>query len=156
MRNRPSVLVAPFDWSTVELHSLARFGGELEFLGCDVAITRDEEGTHVWQVTIWRASTSIQRDYTMYMHFVRPGDDGSFFAQADHLLGQPFRGELEPTSRWRVGQIVLDAIVLPDKVQQEPKFQVHIGVWIPESGLHLPPETDLLQIDKYGRLVICQ
>lgn len=153
---KPSVLVAPFDWSTVDLYGLAQFGDELEFLGCDVAVTRDELGTHVWHVTIWRALAPLERDYTVYVHFVRPGDDQPFFAQADHLLGHQFQEGMRPTSGWEPGEIVLDAVMLPDEVQQDPESQVHIGVWIPESGLRLPAETSLLQVDKHGRLVICQ
>lgn len=155
-RDEPSVLVAPFDWSTVELHGLAQFEEKLEFLGCDVAITRDQEGTHVWQVTIWRALTSLEHDYTLYMHFVRPSDDRPFFAQADHLLGRQLHGGTMPTSQWEPGAIVLDAVKLPEEVQPETTFETRVGVWIPKSELRLEPETNLLEVDEHGRLVICQ
>lgn len=148
--------VAPFDWSSVDLYGLARFGNELEFLGCDVAITHGESGAHVWQVTIWRALAPLERDYTIYMHFVRPGDAAPFFAQADHLLGQQFPGGIIPTSQWEPGATMLDAILLPDEVQSEAGAETHIGVWVPESGVDLATKSDVLEVDEHGRLVICQ
>jgi hypothetical protein len=156
VHNPYGVLVAPFDWSTVELHGLARFGDELEFLGCDVAITRDDKGTHVWQVTIWRALAPLQQDYTVYMHFVKQGDSQPFFAQADHLLGQQFLGGVQPTTEWEPGKIVLDAVMLPEEAQRESLSQICIGVWVPESRFRLPVTTQLLRVDEYGRLLICE
>jgi hypothetical protein len=149
------VLIAPADWSAVKMHGLARFGEEIEFLGCDVAVTRENGRTRVWQLTVWRAITAPQRDYTLYMHFVRPQEDKPF-AQADHLLGRLFLGELKPTTQWKPGEIVTDAIEVPEAFYNDPAAQLGVGLWDPATGFRLPVVTDALHVDENGRLVICQ
>lgn len=137
----------PLDSTMFQWSPLAQFGEELELMGCD----RIGNGL----ITLWRARAPLSRDYTLYVHFVKPGDQRPFFSQADHLLGQFGEGVFRPTTQWQTGEIVADFTPLPPEVEREPSFSTRVGVWIPETGFRLQPHTELLHVDQYGRLEIC-
>jgi len=126
---------------------LARFGEELELIGCD------RIGENL--ATLWRAQFPVLQDYTLYVHFAKPGDSRPFFAQADHLLGRFGEGKFRPTTQWQPGEIVVDLTPLPAEVEREPSFSTRVGVWVPETGFRLQPQTEQLAVDQYGRLEIC-
>jgi hypothetical protein len=138
----PSLDPEVFPWPP-----LARFGDELELIGCD------RVGWNL--VTLWRAPLPVSRDYTLYVHFTKPGDSRPFFAQADHLLGRFGEGKFRPTTQWRPGEIVVDLTPLPPEVEREPSFSTRVGVWVPETDFRLQPQTEQLTVDEYGRLEIC-
>lgn len=137
----------PLDSTMFQWPSLARFGEELELIGCD------RIGNSL--VTLWRAHAPLSRDYTLYVHFVKLGDPRPFFSQADHLLGQYGEGSFRPTTQWQPGEIMVDITPLPPEVEREPSFSTRVGVWIPETGFRLQPQTEILYVDQYGRLEIC-
>jgi len=139
--------VPPLDPKTFLWPPLARFGEELELIGCD------RIGGNL--VTLWRARVPVSRDYTLYVHFAKPGDSRPFFAQADHLLGRFGEGKFRPTTQWQPGEIAVDLTPLPAEVEQEPSFSTRVGVWVPETGFRLQPQTEQLTVDQYGRLEIC-
>ncbi len=144
------VLIAPFDWSTVTLHQLAQFGNHLEFLGCDVAITRTQSKTHIWQVTIWRLTTPVEEDYSLRIYFT--DRDGKTYYE-EHLLGQQFLDDIKPTSNWEAHQIVLDVTLLPEGMDVQ---DVRVQVRSQENGQIIPPRSELLRTTPEGWVSICQ
>jgi hypothetical protein len=139
--------VPPLDPGAFPWPPLAQFGEELELIGCD------RIGGNL--VTLWRARAPLSRDYTLYVHFTKPEDSRPFFAQADHLLGRFGEGRFRPTTQWQPGEIVADLTPLPEKVEREATFSTRVGVWVPETGFRLQPQTEQLVVDQYGRLEIC-
>ncbi len=82
----------------------------------------------------WRATVSVRRDYTVFIHLVAP--DGSLVAQAD---GRPAWVATWPSDRWLPGQPVLDGhrISLPAGLPPG-RYQVRAGLYYWETMERLP------------------
>lgn len=148
------VWVAPPSPSWFQGEGLARFGSDLEFLGCDTAITQDQQGTRIWHLTLWRALRPISADDVLVMEVV-PGD-GSAPIRVEHRLGQQFQAPEIPTSRWQPGQVVIDATLLP--VELEPGVDYHQRIRLRRTGesAWLPAYTPFLEQDSQGWLTVCE
>jgi len=152
---RPFVmLLAPSDVSRFQGERLAIFGDNLEFLGCDVAITRDREGTHVWHLTLWRTLRPAAEDYHLVLEIVPA--DGTAPLRAEHALGQQFAGGETPTSGWQPGQVMVDATLLPEGVDPSEAYRQRIQVSASEEGSWLSVDTLVLEVDPQGWLMICE
>lgn len=153
--SRPTrVWVAPPDLDHFSGEGLARFGEELEFLGCDVAITQDRDGTHVWFLTLWRVLQPISTDGFLEVAVVPT--DGGVPIHIAHRLGQQFLAPEFPTRDWQPGQVVIDAALLPSAFDPQADYERHIRVRMGEEGPWLPADTPFLEQDAGGWLTICQ
>ena len=104
-------------------------------------------------VTAWQLEQPVEQDYTVYVHFLGP--DGQVIAQADHQLWTWAKQAEGPTSTWDKGKTYLDIVPLPVAVwQSEVPLQIGVGLWVPETGVHLEAETDELSFDASQRLLI--
>ena len=84
----------------------------------------------------------MDRDYTVFVHLLREGDQ--IWARADR---QPQDGAA-PTSTWDKGQIVVDTYELAIAPDAPPDvYEVEVGLYLAETGERL----DLL--DQEGRLM---
>jgi len=140
----------------------SRFGEEIELLDYmvgGVVQTKNERGEEGpiggFMASLWRASESMDQDYTLYVHFTDPSD-GTIVTQAHHLLGRQRWDTENPTSHWREGEIVQDIFfpIPPEVLASSVPLDIRVGLWIPETGEYLIPSSDSLPIDQYGRLVI--
>ncbi len=88
---------------------------------------RDEHGL---LVTIeWQPAETVEGDYRWFIHVIDAG--GSILAQQDRLPA----GGYEPTSQWKVGEIVTDRLFFPDITGDELRLRVG---YINAAGERLP------------------
>ena len=66
-----------------------------------------KRGQALVMILTWSAAAQVDTDYTVFVHLV--DSTGKVIAEQD---GQPQRGKM-PTSAWKPGQKIVDAIVLP-------------------------------------------
>ena len=79
----------------------------------------------------WRASQSLPRGYTVFVHLL---EDGILVSQHD---GQA-AGGYYATDRWRPGDVILDRHVLtPSGVLSDREYQVRVGLYWWEAMEHL-------------------
>lgn len=153
-RSGPRVWAAPPDLTHFEGDGLARIGGEIEFLGCDAAITQDQHGTRVWLLTLWRGCRPISTDYYLVMELVP--EHGGTPIRVEHFLGQQFVGSELRTSRWPAGQVVIDAIALPVGVDPRVGYHQRIKVRGVSENAWREVDSPFLQQDAEGWLAICR
>jgi len=89
-----------------------RLGDAISLAGTQFSVQEGDDGRSVRAVLYWRAETSVDVDYTVFVHLVGP--DGQIYAQAD---GWPQAGR-HPTSHWLPGEVVADTY----------------GLWQPAGG----------------------
>jgi mannosyltransferase len=81
-------------------------GDAISLAGTQFSVQEGDDGRSVRAVLYWRAETSVDVDYTVFVHLVGPG--GQIYAQAD---GWPQAGR-HPTSHWLPGEVVADTYEL--------------------------------------------
>lgn len=84
----------------------------------------------------WTALAEIPVDYTVFLHLRDPG--GTSVAQHD---GQPLAGAY-PTSRWRPGETVADAVLLDVAHVPPGRYTLYAGLYDLASGQRLPVADD--------------
>jgi len=113
------------------------FGDQMRLLG----YTPRQEGDRLTLTMYWQAVHTMQVDYKMFVHLVRPGD-GTIAAQHDWMP----RDWSYPTSLWDRWEIFVDQVSL-DLVQVEPgPYRLAVGVYEPEG-------TSLRAVDAAGRSI---
>jgi len=83
-----------------------RLGDAISLIGTQSSVEEGDDGRSVRVVLYWRAETSVDVDYTVFVHLVGP--DGQICTQAD---GWPQAGR-HPTSHWLPGEVVADTYEL--------------------------------------------
>ena len=84
---------------------------------------------------VWRSVTTVDRDYTVFVHVVSP--TGITVAQAD---GEPQQGAL-PTSFWERGELVPDmAVVNVPAGLPAGEYRLILGMYEVATGQRLPVE----------------
>ncbi|NTV63849.1 MAG: phospholipid carrier-dependent glycosyltransferase [Oscillochloris sp.] len=127
----------------------ALFGGSIRLLGYELApgelrarmtplVGADAHAISVGQPLqinlYWRALAPLDRDYTLFVHLIDVM--GTTVAQRDLLL----RHADYPTSRWQVGELVIDSADLPLPALPSGRYQVEIGLYDGATGMLLPSE----------------
>jgi hypothetical protein len=108
-----------------------RFGDAMRLLGYDLEVAGEEA-----RVTLhWRALRRME-DVKFFVH-LENAESGALAAQADVM---PWDWTY-PTSEWRVGEIVLDEIVLSLEGVPAGEYTLWVGVYRPDTGERLPIET---------------
>jgi hypothetical protein len=158
IRGDRALLLAPAEWTDIDLLGLAQFGDSLVFLGCDTAITRGNVDAQVWQITLWRATRALDRDYWLSVRLIRRDDQGKgpLVILQDHELGQQVLSGQVPSSQWKTGQIVRDAWPLPAGIPDDSRTEIWIGVRDEKEGAYLLPTTSLLPVTQDGLMLICR
>jgi len=104
-------------------------------------------------VTAWQLTRPTGKNYTTFIHFVDPA--GNIVAQADHQLWAWDVNYEGPTTTWTPQLTHLDIAPLPEAaLATNTPLTIRIGLWLPESGQQFPPQSQSLQIDAGGRLII--
>lgn len=108
----------------------ANLANEITLLGYDLSSTEIRPGEKLAVTLYWQAQSSIDEDYTVFVHVLkRPEEESSdrVMAQQDR---QPFDG-LFPTSRWQVGQVVKEVyeLSIPEGVAPGER-QVEVGMYL--------------------------
>ncbi|MBI2910919.1 MAG: glycosyltransferase family 39 protein [Chloroflexi bacterium] len=83
---------------------------------------------------LWRAESSPQRDYTVFVHLTDPS--GAVVAQSDSYPS----GGAAPTSAWRPGDLVADVIQvrLPSDLAPGTTLEVRLGLYTLDDQRRLP------------------
>ncbi|MBI5651628.1 MAG: glycosyltransferase family 39 protein [Chloroflexi bacterium] len=112
----------------------ANFGDVIELIGYDIA----REQNAVALTLYWRSRAITRDDYTVFAQLLgapNPATQSPVWAQAD---AQP----TDPTSHWRVGEIIIDEsrIPLPENLPRG-EYEIQIGMYILNTGARLPVFT---------------
>lgn len=115
----------------------ADFGGLIRVDGATIVPARrfppGDTRPPAWHVSTWlEALRPVDRDYTMFVHVIGP--DGRVLTQND---GQPVENAY-PTSRWLVGERVIDRREVPVPSSPVAGARVVIGFYDPATGVRLP------------------
>jgi hypothetical protein len=98
-------------------------------------ITPDDRGVRV--MLWWEALAPLERDYTVFVHFV--DKDGRLVGAGDR---PPLEGGF-PTLLWRPGDSVADEHVVPLPSDLPPgEYTVQVGWYDPVTGVRLPAMRD--------------
>jgi hypothetical protein len=104
-------------------------------------------------VTAWRLTRPTDKNYTAFIHLVDPA--GNIIAQADHQLWAWSVKNEGPTSAWTAGLVHLDIVPVPEAaLAAKTTLTIRLGLWLPDAGQHFVVETDTLEVDPGGRLII--
>ncbi len=112
----------------------ATFGEEIALAG----YTLDSAPGSASLELVWQAIAQPTADYTVFIHVLNP--DGTCCVwQSD---AQP-RGGAYPTSRWRPGEVVVDAyeITLPEGAAIGD-YEIEVGLYLAETGQRLGVTVD--------------
>jgi len=115
--------------------ALARFSGNVEFLGVEVTPTDGytpplvgEDGGGMRVRFRWRATAPLAEDYVAFLHYLR---DGERIAQADSRPA----GGYYPTILWLPGDVINDDHYITGVSAPLPGHDVlRFGLWEPNSG----------------------
>ena len=82
---------------------------------------------------VWQAETQPTADYTVFVHVLN-ADGTCCVWQADAMP----RGGAYPTTRWRPGEVVVDAyeISLPEGAEIRD-YEIEVGLYVAETGQRL-------------------
>jgi len=116
------------DASTPNIPAQAHFSSGVELLDVEVSPMEKERLKVQFR---WRATTPLDEDYTIFLHYLR---DGERIAQGDF---QPAAGYY-PTTAWRPGDVIIDDHYIDDIGLPIPeRDELRFGFWQPESSAKL-------------------
>lgn len=134
-----ALLRPPADFSASQLAALATFGGALEYLGADTAVTVGADGAaHLWLRTYWRCPDGVD-DYRVRYTW---GRSGAGMALAAHDLARP---------AVRSGDYVIDHLLLPETAAAGV-----VAIQVETGGALLPVHAARLPVEEETRLSIWQ
>jgi len=109
------------------------FAGAIRLEGYDLWPERVRPGEDLTVRLYWRADAPIMRNYTAFNQLLSPED--KIVAQEDRLLG----GDLYPTSRWPVGELVRETYRLTVAPNTPAgTYRLISGVYLRGTGQRLP------------------
>jgi hypothetical protein len=117
----PPVVIQPLD---------AEFGLELALEGYELSTDRLQPGGKLDVSLHWRALEAPRTAYTVFLHLIGPGSEGSRVAQRDELL---LGGYYQPTV-WPQDETVLDRHVLELPEDLAPgRYRLEMGLYPPDG-----------------------
>lgn len=106
-------------------------------------------------VTAWRLARATTKNYTLFVHLVDA--QNQIIAQADHQLWAWSVKSEGPTATWTPGLVHLDITPVPEAALASPDpLTIRLGLWLPGTGEQFLVQTDSLEIDPSGRLIVGQ
>lgn len=108
--------------------------------GFEATSSTINQGQPLVLILYWRATGRIEKDYTMFVHFVDA--NGELLVGSDSM---PRNGQ-ERTSRWRTSQFTADAhvISIPQGVAVGNNYRLEVGLY------YLPTQERLSMVDDRG------
>jgi hypothetical protein len=122
----------------------ARFGDAMRLLGYRL----EPQEERVELVLLWRPERRMETEYKVFVHIYDPGT-GIPVAQDDAM---PLHWTY-PTSYWRLGEVIADAISISMEDVPPGEYGVAVGVYDPASGERLLVWDSLDRLQPDGRLV---
>jgi len=121
------------------------FGGQIVLTGFLTGRIAVQPGDPLRIALRWEALQSLSKDYTVFVHLVRAGDQ--IWGQSDHV---PDNGAA-PTSTWKTGQVVMDIFDLQTSPHApEDNYDLVVGLYESQSveRLALPSGVDYVVLGK--------
>jgi hypothetical protein len=118
------------DWPSRRSEKVgALFGEAIQLMGYDLRRRADELA-----VTLhWYSLRRMDESYKFFVHLYDIGS-GELVAQADVVpLDWAY-----PTTRWKVGEVVSDEVILPLNEVPPGRYQLAVGIYDPQNGERLP------------------
>jgi 4-amino-4-deoxy-L-arabinose transferase-like glycosyltransferase len=111
----------------------ADFGGQVGLLGYHLPRQQARPGETLEVTLYWQALTSMERDYSVFIHLV--DTDGLILAQRDSYPG----GGTLVTSEWPPSAVVVDdhTVEVPATVPSPAETAMQIGLYDHDSGVRL-------------------
>ncbi len=110
------------------------FGGQVALIGYDVDLAAAAPGKTLPLTLYWQAEQTMEIEYQVFVHLLRP--DGSLVsgAQSDKLNPGDY-----PTSRWPLDRYIRDVheITLPNDLPPG-EYWLATGLWVQTEGWRLP------------------
>jgi 4-amino-4-deoxy-L-arabinose transferase-like glycosyltransferase len=141
----PALVIRPAYALPSRMESLAELPANLSYLWvryadcCELVgyLPPDQpahQGDWVPLTLVWRVLDSTDRDYSLFVHARTP--DGRSVGQLDTYPGNG----MYPTSQWRPGEILADAVAVPLSWEAEPPSLVrfHVGLYDLDSMQRTP------------------
>lgn len=123
----------------------AQFQEGIRLEGFELTGTTLKPGNDLVLLLYWRTTDTIQKDYTVFVHWVN--DKGEIILGDDT---QP-RGGRAPTSGWAVNKLVVDTHLITMPSDALPgKYHLEVGLYF------LPTQQRLQVIDDHGNPVVDQ
>ena len=111
------------------------YGDEIQLVGANLPAAETSPAAALDIELFWQALTADrpQYDYTIFVHLLN--ESGEMVANAD---SSP-QGGRYPTGAWVPGSLIPDThqLVLPADLPAG-RYEVHVGVYLPETGVRLP------------------
>lgn len=79
----------------------------------------------------WETLTEVDKDYKIFVHFTNPGS-----IQAENIVFQNDHYPQKPTSKWKVGEKIVDGpylVSIPHSLS-DGMHQIKVGMWYPKTG----------------------
>lgn len=128
----------------------ANLGGQILLTAYEIPRLQYRPGETISQTFFWQAITPPTADYTLFIHLTTP--QGGIVSQIDVAP----QGDRRPTSRWNVGEIIVDPyqlLIPPTTIAGD--YQIRIGFYNPTTNTRLPiVEPGRGQQDNLGALIL--
>ncbi|MFQ6014164.1 MAG: glycosyltransferase family 39 protein [Anaerolineae bacterium] len=117
----------------IEFPLQANLDNEVLLLGYTLNTNRVEAGETLLLTLYWQALRRMEKDYTVFTHLL--DGENRIWGQMD---GQPVGGTY-PTSRWQVGEMVVDRYGLPVSPEAPPgEYEIEVGMYLLTTMERLP------------------
>lgn len=139
------------DYFTPEHQQAVSFQERIMFRGLDLSPSTLRAGEHFKIAYYWEVLQAMEKNYTIFVHFVKQGNASVLQWKAKQFLGgtvshvfqqdhAPFNGEY-PTSRWKVDEIVREQFTVAVPTEMIPgTYEIWLGIYDAESGEKLESE----------------
>jgi len=137
LNSQGTPIEVPVDKNAVKAASLqasVNFGGIIRLEDYQLSSASVKPGTEMALLLYWRAEQAIDKNYTVFVHWV--GSDGTLLAGWD---SQPAMGRA-PTTGWRPGALNADWTILsiPDAATLPPDSHLEVGLYDLPTMQRLP------------------
>ncbi|MCP4399472.1 MAG: hypothetical protein GY801_19500 [bacterium] len=136
------------EYFSPEQQQLVNFQNLIMFRGLDLSSSPVAAGESFRIVYYWEALQAMDKDYTIFVHFVKQGSASVLLWKAKQFFGKPvshifqqdhapFHGEY-PTSRWKAGEIIREQfdVLVPAGIVAG-NYEIRLGIYDLNSGKRL-------------------
>jgi hypothetical protein len=124
------------------------FGGLIKLLGYTLDTEKIKAGDSLQLTLYWQALAEMDTSYNVFTHLV--DEDDRILSQKDN---PPMSGT-HPTTRWRVGEIIVDGYEIFIQPNIPPgRYLIEIGLYELDSGERLPV-LDVMGLPQDSRVIL--
>lgn len=137
-----------FDIPSPKVSTSILWDQKIRLLGYDLPDV--DPGAEMLPITVyWQANEDMENSFVAYFHLIDK-ETGDIVTQADVIP----RGWSYPTSWWKKGEVVEDTIQIPIEGVPPGSYELRIGWYDEETGLRLTAESDHVQPNSDGSVLL--